>query len=259
MSNKKYAGFTGVQWVVLAVLAAVFLTVAGVGPLADKASSMEVVSDDENDPLESADLSLDSSFTSVVCNSSTLANADTNFNEETNTVSLQVNAVASTDEDVTTFKILSKTVDGDAVLLHAFNESGTLTEPTTDGTVTATVTINSAVLAGFADTNEVEYSKVSASANRLIDTSGDYYYPFATRLGSTVSPEVKVDGTLDEKSYSWVATSTPVDHVITFKLSWTGINSMGDISDKGIVTIDVDCADDSPFKIEMVKNAALSL
>ena len=257
-SQKKYAGFTGIQWVVLIIAGVALLSLAGVGPLADNVSSFETNPSDK-DTVKTGALSLDSSFVSLVSATNTLANADTNFNEDTNTVNMQVNAIASYDGTTeTTFSILSKDVDGVVQVLHSFTEAGDLSVPTTDQTVEVTTTVNSAVLSGFSDTNQVEYSKVKASANRLIDTNGDYYYPFATRTGSTTVPEVKVDGTLDEKSYSWVATSAAVDHSITFKLSWAGINEMKDISDKGIVTMNIDNADDTPIVIEMIRNSALT-
>ncbi|NPE27630.1 hypothetical protein HNV12_06520 [Methanococcoides sp. SA1] len=259
INDKDYNG-----WFVLAIVAGIIIVAGVAGPLADKitipiledGNTNKTASFGSNDDIIGEPLSLDSSFVSVVADSNTLADINTNFNDDTNTISLQVDAEYSDDGTNTTFVLKSKNTAGNVVTLLTFVEVGVLSVPTTDQSVEFTVNIDESVLKGFDNTLEVEDSKISASANRMQDTAGVYFYPITTRAGDSTSPEVKVDGRVDFSTYQWVVTdSKSID--VTAKISTAGVLKMDDISDKITIPIILENADDSPITVELIRNTAI--
>lgn len=120
-----------------------------------------------------------------------------------------------------------------------------------------TTAIDLSVLGGFADTQQVHYATVSASGNSLIDTTGTKFNPIVVKTTDTTKPAIKIDTVLDTKSYSWLASSSAVTTNVTFDISWIGVNKMQDISDKITEPITINGGDDSPIRIEFIRNAAI--
>jgi hypothetical protein len=260
INNKEYN-----DWLVLGVIAVIVMAFTGWGPIGewahgatDDATQTFVSSGTDVDQATSTAsiLSLDSGFTDLTAEGYTIADSDTNFNEDTNTVSFQVDAEVSDDGTNTTFTIKSKDTDGSVQTLATITESGILSEPSSDLTADVSVNMSESVLGGFDSTDQVLYSTVSASATRLKDDSGEYFYPVTTGSDST-KPLVKIDGTEDEKQYSWTADSSAIAPQITFSIDWSAINDMDDISDEVQIPVEMQYGDDTPITVELIKNSAI--
>lgn len=258
-----YFGLTGAQAAIGIVVLAIIATMAGFGPLA---------SDDTTPPATNTTtptasfatstsvqpLQLDSVFSSTKAGATVLADADNNYNDDTNIASLQFDTSLTVNGTTdTTFKLATINSAGSTITLLDWTETGVLTAPAADNTTTITTAIDLSVLEGFADTQQVHYGSVSASANSLTDTTGTKFYPIVVKTTDTTKPAVKINTVLDTKSYSWLVSSDSRTVNVTFDISWTGINKMQDISDKIIVPITIEGGDDSPIKVEFIRNAAI--
>lgn len=244
--------------IAVAVVAVMFFT--GWGPFAeDGAVTQTFVSSSggtEESVVPAGILQLDSSFVSAVADGHTMADADTNYNEDLHIVSLQYDAEYSDDGTNTTFIIKTKDTAGAIQTIATVTETGVLSEPTTDLTVPVTATFGVSVDDGFATTEQVEYADIFASAGKLSDDSGVYFYPVTTGAIST-KPEVKVGGTVDSHRYSWTAVTTPISPAVTFSLSWTAINKMDDISDEIQIPVEFENGDDAKITLKIIRNAAI--
>ena len=256
----KYFGFTGGQALVVIVLIVACVSFAGYGPLASQAESATNLSQSVAAPTSAVDVQLNSEFVSVICNTTnTVADVDTNFNDVTNVASLQFDTNVDTTASAgnTTFVMSTKNIAGTTVELINYTETGTLTEPVTDQTVPMIINIDLSVLGGFSNSDQVAYTTVSAEANYLLTTAGVKFYPISTRSTDSTSPSVKIDNVLDSISYSWLASTTTQSIDVTFDISLTGISKMDDISDKITVPVTIGGGDDSPIKVEFIRNDAI--
>ena len=258
--ENKYFGFTGPQAIILGIIAVVVISWAGIGPFADDVQSA-VNNTGSAVPVAGAsavDVQLNSAFVSVICNTTnTVADVDTNFNDVTDVVSLQVDTNVSYAGGSSTFVMSTKDITGTTVELINYSETGTLTEPVTDQTVPMIVNIDLSVLGGFSNSDQVAYTTVSADANYLLDTAGVKFYPILARTTDSTNPSVKVDTVLDTKSFAWLASTATQSPDVTFDLSWIGVNKMDDISDKVTVQVVIEGGDDTPIDIEIIRNDAI--
>jgi hypothetical protein len=258
INNKEYN-----DWLVVGIIAVLVMAFTGWGPFGDLIdqgtdSTQTYVSSgtDVDEQTQTASiLELDTGFTSLVSNSHTIADTDTNYNSDTNVVSFQVDAEKSDDGTNTTFTIKSKDTTGSVQTLATVTEDGILSEPSSDLTADVTMTVSADAIGGFESTDQVLYSTISASATRLSD-SGEYFYPVATGDDST-KPLVEVDGTEDEKQYSWTSSTSEIAPAITFSIDWSSINDMDDISDKVEIPVEMQYGDDTPITVELIKNSAI--
>ena len=259
-NETKYFGMTGGQLAVVVVLLGALISFAGYGPFASQADELKASSNGTQSVagVSEANVQLNNEFVSVVCNTTnTIADVDTNYNDITNTASVQFDTNVSYAAGLTRFTMSTKNTAGTTVQLLNFTETGVLTEPVTDQTVPMIVNIDLSVLGGFSNSDQVDYSTVSAEANYLLDTAGVKFYPISTRSTDSTNPSVKIDTVLDSKSFSWLASTTTQSIDVTFDMSWTGVNKMDDISDKISVPVTIEGGDDSPIRIEIIRNDAI--
>lgn len=259
MTKKQtYFGFSGQQLFAGLVIIGLLATFMGYGPLADEApvSTATMVSESGEPAVVNSALQLDSAFVSVVSDSNTLADVNNGFNDDTNVASIQLDTETFESGGSTYF--IMKTIDtaGNSQELLNFSESGSLTEPVTDQTIGVTVNIDESVIKGFTTTDQVHDATIYATGGSLVDNVGVRYYPIAVRSGDATLPAVYVDGDLDKKAYLWTAATATKNIDVTFDLSWTGVSKMDDL-DKTTVKVTLDSGDDSPIKLDILKNKAL--
>lgn len=210
-------------------------------------------------------LSLDSelvSFTTTDNDSAsvTIADADSdNYNADTHIISFQVDAEvdSTTTAGYTVFTLKARNKTGISTTLLKVNESGTLTAPTTAMTKEMTFQFTEDVISGFATRDSIITQAVTASAPMLKDTAGELYSPIVVQATNTKLPELKVDGTKDTHSYPWLIDTTPKTIDVTFKIDFTEINKMTDVTTRQIITVDAPGADDGPYTIELIRIAAI--
>jgi hypothetical protein len=256
----KIAGKEVNDILVIGVVVVALMFFTGYGPFAEDGAVTQtfVSSNGVTEPAVASAgiLQLDSSFTSAVADSKTMADADTNYNEDTDVVSLQFDAEVSDDGVNSTFIIKTKDTVGATQTIATFTETGVLSVPTTDLTVPVTLTFGESVIGGFATTEQVLYADILASAGSLKDDSGEFYYPVITGAIST-KPEVKVGGTVDSHTYAWTATTSAISPTVTFSLSWAAINKMDDISSEIQMPVEFDNGDDSKITMKIIRNTAI--
>ena len=259
----KIIGFTIPQALLIVGLLVLAGSALGYGPWADDTDALKSDSNSTGTIVTGASavvVELNSEFVSVICNTTnTVADVDTNFNDVTNVISLQfdTNVDTTTSSGNSTFVLSTKNIAGTTIELVNYTETGTLTEPVTDQVVPMIVNIDLSVLGGFSNSDQVAYTDVSADANYLLDTSGVKFYPISTRATDSTNPSVKIDTVLDMKSFSWLASTTTQSVDVTFDVSLTGISKMDDISDKVTVEVIIKGGDDSPIKVELIRNDAI--
>lgn len=255
LSKKKFMGIP--VWLIAVVVVAFFAYNGGHLDQYIGGSDAGAVSE-QTIVAGSGVLALDSEFVEVEIGNTDVASSTVNFNSDTNVVSIQVDAEVSDDGTDTLFVMKGVNVAGTTVELINTTVSGSvLTEMATDETVEMEIIISESYDSGFTTTLQAADASVSASANRLLGDDGQYFYPIALRAGSLAEPQVKVDGSLDTKSYSWTTATTDKTITVTCPISFNGVNQMDNIVDKVVIPVTAGNGDDSPITVELIKNTAL--
>lgn len=260
----KIAGFTIPQALVIVVLAAFAFSALGYGPFADDTDALKsnvTTPKSVAAGISVATVELNSAFVSVIMNGThTVADVDTNYNDITNVIALQVDTKVDTTASAgnTTFTMSTVNIAGAVVEMINYTETGTLTEPVTDQVVPVIVNMDLSVLRGFDNSDQVAYTKVEAAAGpQLTTTAGVKFYPIVTRSTDSTKPAVKIETVLDSTSFSWLASSTTKSVDVTFDISLTGVSKMRDISDKISIPIYIEGGDDSPITVELIRVDAI--
>lgn len=125
MANKqdeetKYFGQSGTTQIIAIVVLGFIAVSAGwiENPFGDNASTETIVT---------SSVDLDSTFLSVVSANNTLADTDTNYDEDSGVITLPIDVNVSNDGIDTTFTMKAKNIAGDTVELFNFTNSGVFT------------------------------------------------------------------------------------------------------------------------------------
>lgn len=133
-----YFGLTGTQAVIGVVVLAIIATLAGFGPMASDgtpATNTTTPTASFGTSGSVPSLQLYSAFSSTKAGSTILADADNNYKDNTNIVSLKFDT-SLTAATNTTFKLATINSAGSTITLLEWTETGVLTAPAADNTTT---------------------------------------------------------------------------------------------------------------------------
>nr|WP_321496304.1 hypothetical protein [uncultured Methanolobus sp.] len=248
-TEKLYFGKSGGYWAFVAVIAIGFLSYTGYIDLSSLGS-------DDTATIIDANIDLDSTFLSVVSANYSLADTDTNYDEDSGVITIPIDVDVSDDGSDTTFTMKSKAINGTTVTLMSFTNSGVLDEPSDDESIEFVMTVKEAFDGGITSTDEIAYASVLVSAPGLVDDDKDDYYPIVCRSGDSDNPAVYVDGELDEETYTWQSTTDDREIEISFNVSAEGIVKMEDLSSITVKST-FEGADQGDLDIKFIKISAL--